>query len=79
MEIFKAALNLAARPMTQDKAENFLVSLVQGTLTGLLVLYIGQKVMPMMVLDISPEASEKAASVLADKLEPLVTAARKMR
>ena len=37
MEIFKAALNQAARPTVQGKGET------KGILTGVLVLYIGQK------------------------------------
>jgi len=65
--------------MVQEKVETFLVSLTKGTLTGLFVLYIGQKAIPSMALDISPEATREAAYILARALEPLVTAARKVR
>ena len=45
--------------MVQEKAETFLVSLTKGALTGLFVLYIGQKAIPSMALDISPEPPGK--------------------
>ena len=50
-----------------------------GGWVGFLVLYAGEKVLPPMKLDLSPEATREAADILARALEPLVNAARKVR